>query len=147
MGRCGWESSDQFLLDFLLLHSHKLKHLVLFSTSSTFPFTHYFLYCRLILPCTLNFALSAPVMLSPFPSLPSLGSLAVAAVLGTDPQWCHILRGRLEKWSRKGIPWVRCPHSSALGSGRAWLWLQSPILHTAESLFVFLVAILHYLTS
>lgn len=26
----------QFLLHFLLLHSHKLKHLVLFSTSSTF---------------------------------------------------------------------------------------------------------------
>lgn len=28
----------QFLLHFLLLHSHKLKHLVLFSTSSTFSF-------------------------------------------------------------------------------------------------------------
>lgn len=139
MGRCGWESSDQFLLDFLLLHSHKLKHLVLFSTSSTFPFTHYFLYCRLILPSTLYFTLGVSVMLSPVPSLPSSGSLVVAAVLRTDPQ--RIPRPQWEA-GKVGVqeghprcyPWVRCPHSSALECGGGhWLCLQSPILQTAET--------------
>lgn len=66
----GEELPYQFLLDFLLLHSHKLKHLVLFSTSSTFPFTHYFLYRRLILPSIplpSSFILGVSVWLFPFP--------------------------------------------------------------------------------
>lgn len=117
MGRCGWESSDRFLVDFLLLHSHKSKHLVLFSTSSTFPFTHYFLCCRLILPSTLNFILSVAITLSPFPSLPSLGSSVVAAVLRTDPLCTPHPQGEAGKVIQEGHPclcclWVRCHHSS-----------------------------------
>lgn len=117
MGRCGWESSDQFLVDFLLLHSHKSKHLVLFSTSSTLPFTHYFLCCRLILPSTLNFILSVAVTLSPFPSLPSLGSSVVAAVLRTDPLCTPHPQGEVGKVVQERHPclcclWVRCHHSS-----------------------------------
>lgn len=49
----GGELSYQFLLHFPLLYSHKLEHLVLFSTSSAFSFVtffFFFFYCRFILP-------------------------------------------------------------------------------------------------
>lgn len=127
MGRCGWESSDQFLLPFLLLHSHKLKHLLLFSTSSAFSFTHYFLRCRLIHPSTLYFALSVAVT----PSLPSLGS---SVVLRFDPQWEAPNVG-VQEGHPCLCPWVRCPHSSApdLAGGGALAPFSRLLRHLQES--------------
>ena len=81
----GGELPYQFLLHFPLLYSHKLEHLVLFSTSSAFSFVTYFFFffftadlfsppSRCLQDSSAPGALRVPPQVMPFPMGAAVGT-------------------------------------------------------------------------
>lgn len=80
----GGELSYQFLLHFPLLYSHKLEHLVLFSTSSAFSFVTFFFFfftadlfsppSRCLQDSSAPGALRVPPQVMPFPMGAAVGT-------------------------------------------------------------------------